>query len=69
MSRFNAVAQNPRRTTNEEGAVAYIGLDPEQQLYSITACNLITNSFYKSSDQHQAAILDLVPKCDPEFVG
>ena len=69
MSRFNTVAQNPRRTTNEEGAVAYIGLDPEQQLYSITACNLVTNSFYKSSDQHQAAILDLVPKCDPEFVG
>lgn len=69
MSRFNQIAVNQKRTKNEEGAVAYVGLDPEQQLYSITACNLVTNSFYKSSDQHQAAILDLVPKCDPLFVG
>jgi hypothetical protein len=69
MSRFNQTAVNPRRTTNEEGAVAYVGLDPEQQLYSITACNLLTNSFYKTKDQHQAAILDLVPKCDPLFVA
>ena len=69
MSRFNQTATNPRRVKNEEGAVAYVGLDPEQQLYSITACNLLTNSYYKTADQHQAAILDLIPKCDPLFVG
>ena len=69
MSRFNQAAVNPRRTTNEEGAVAYSGLDPEQQLYAVTACNILTDGFYKSSDQTIQTILDLIPKCDPVFVG
>jgi hypothetical protein len=69
MSRFNATAENPRRTVNEEGAVAYIGLDPEQQLYSVTSCNLLENTFYKKTDKTIATILDLIPKCDPLFVA
>jgi hypothetical protein len=69
MSRFNAAAENSRRTVNEEGAVAYIGLDPEQQLYSVTACNLLENTFYKKTDKTIATILDLIPKCDPLFVA
>jgi hypothetical protein len=69
MSRFNEVAENRRRTVNEEGAVAYIGLDPEQQLYSVTACNLLQDTFYKKTDQTIATILDLIPKCDPQFVA
>jgi 60 kDa SS-A/Ro ribonucleoprotein len=69
MSRFNEVAENQRRTVNEEGAVAYIGLDPEQQLYSVTACNLLQDTFYKKTDQTIATILDLIPKCDTQFVA
>lgn len=69
MSRFNSVAANPRRTVNYEGETAYIGLDPEQQLYSITACNLLQDGFYQTKDKNIEAILNLVPKCDTLFVA
>ena len=69
MSRFNSVATNPRRTTNHEGDVAYYGLDPEQQLYAITSCNLLQNGFYSSKDKSIESILNLIPKCDAIFVA
>lgn len=69
MSRFNSVATNPRRTINQEGEVAYYGLDPEQQLYSLTACNLLQDGFYSSKDKNIEGILNLIPKCDIIYVA
>lgn len=69
MGRFNPTATNPRRTINHEGEVAYYGLDPEQQLYSITSCNLLQNSHYSTKNKDVESILNLVPKCDTYFVA
>lgn len=69
MSRFNSIATNSRRTISHEGETAYCGLDPEQQLYSITCCNILQNSYYSSTDTNIENILNLVPKCDTHFVS
>lgn len=69
MSRFNSMATNTRRTVNYEGEVAYYGLDPEQQLYAHTSCNLLQDGFYSSKDKNIETILNLIPKCDTLFVA
>ena len=69
MSRLNSMATNQRRTVNHEGEVAYYGLDPEQQLYAHTSCNLLQNSFYSSKDKNIEAILNLIPKCNTIYVA
>lgn len=69
MSRFNSSAINPRRTTNYEGEVAYYGLDPEQQLYAITSCNLLQDGYYSKKDKTIENIINLIPKCDTIYVA
>ena len=67
--RFNSYPENVRRTTNITGAVAYDPPTPEQKLYSITACSVLSNSYYTPANRLVSNIFECADKCDSEFVA
>lgn len=69
MSRFNTISVNPRTTVNYGGAPAYLCLNPEQQLYAMSACNLVSDTYYKSADESIDDLLKLVSQCDSTYVA
>jgi len=68
MSRFNQQSTNPRKTSNNEGAVAFT-MTPEMDLYSQVCTASLQPKFYapKSGDQ-LSRLRDTISKVDPELV-
>lgn len=65
--RTNVATRAPR---THEGAVASIGLSPEQQLRrSVMCCLLWEDTFYESGVEIAERICDLVAKCDKSIVA
>jgi hypothetical protein len=65
MSRFNTVGTT--RTTNFAGGEAF-NLKPEQELYLSCISTFLTNRFYESGDERIDRIVNLIPKCNYDFV-
>jgi len=66
--RFNEKAQNPRKTVNYEGAIAY-KLTPELELYTAVCCASLQPKFYEPNVNSQLEqIRGLIAKVDADFV-
>ena len=67
MSRFNSNTQNPRKTTNLAGGVAF-SLTPEMDLYTRVCTASLQNKFYTSANEDLESIRKLIKEVDPDLV-
>ncbi len=66
--RFNSQTAAQNRTTNAEGANAYIQ-SPELELYTAVVTSALKDTFYESSDNRLSRIKVLIQQVEPEFVA
>jgi len=68
MAKFNTVAERKNVTVNYEGAKVY-ELDSNFELYTLVCNSLLADKYYEPASEQLRRIVDLVQKCDPEFVA
>lgn len=56
----------PSRTF--EGGAGFVPGDPHVELFNAAVSGFLTDKFYESGDQRIARLVDLVPRCDPEWL-
>lgn len=66
--RFNIFKKKEQAIKNYEGGVAY-KMSTEEELYTAVVTTGLNNSFYESDKARLKRIVDLIGKCDPEFVA
>jgi 60 kDa SS-A/Ro ribonucleoprotein len=66
--RFNSQTAAQNRTTNAEGAKAYV-LSPELELYTAVVTSALNDTFYESNDHRLLRIRALIGRVEPEFVA
>lgn len=68
MTRFNATAVDPTKTTNKEGGGAYT-LTSAMELYTKVCTASLYRKYYESPQETVQRIRELVAECDPVFVA
>lgn len=66
--KFNVTTKTLSKTTNYEGAAAFI-LAPEMELYTLVVTAGLSGQFYEAADDKLARLRTLIAKNDPLFVA
>ena len=66
--KFNFITKNKSTIVNHESAKAY-KTTPEFELYSAVVTTGLNGTFYEKADDRLARIIELIAKCNPEFVA
>ncbi len=66
--KFNIFKKKVQAIKNYEGGVAY-KMSEEEELYTAVVTTGLNNSFYESDNERLKRIIELVGKCNPEFVA